>query len=86
MASFGNEDILVGFLEERLKVPAAQVSKKANVSGLAFGFSNMVMFIIYGLTFYLGAVLNRKYDLDLKDMLASMFAVLYASFGAGNNN
>jgi ATP-binding cassette, subfamily B (MDR/TAP), member 1 len=45
----------------------------------------MMMFLIYGLTFYLGAVFNREYNLDMRDMFASIFAILYASFGAGNN-
>jgi ATP-binding cassette, subfamily B (MDR/TAP), member 1 len=39
VASFGNEKILLGFLNERLKVPAEMIVKKSNYAGLAFGFS-----------------------------------------------
>jgi ATP-binding cassette, subfamily B (MDR/TAP), member 1 len=42
VASFGNEDILLGFLNDRLKVPESLISKKSNYAGLAFGFSQIM--------------------------------------------
>lgn len=39
VASFGNEEILLGFLNERLKVPESLITKKSNYAGLAFAFS-----------------------------------------------
>jgi ATP-binding cassette, subfamily B (MDR/TAP), member 1 len=86
VASFGNEDILLGFLNERLKVPESLIFKKSNYAGLAFGFSQMMMFLIYGIIFYLGAVFNREYGSNMRDVFAAIFAIMYASFGAGNNN
>ena len=86
VASFGNEDILLGFLNERLRKPEGLVRRKSHFAGIAFGFSQMAMVLIYGLTFYLGAIFNREYGLTMRDMMVSIFAIMYASFGAGNNN
>jgi len=44
------------------------------------------MFALYAVTFYVGAIFHREYDLPVKNMFASIFAIMFASFGSGNNN
>jgi ABC-type multidrug transport system fused ATPase/permease subunit len=87
VASFGNEDILLGFLNDRHKIPESLISKKSNYAGLlAFGFSQIMMFIIYGIIFYLGAVFNREYGSNMRDVFAAIFAIMYTRMGAGSKN
>lgn len=68
-----------------MKEPAKAIVPKGHKSGIAFGFSNICMFIVYGLQFYLAAVFAREYGTSTLDMFTAMFGVLYAAFGAGNN-
>lgn len=46
----------------------------------------MVLFVIYGLVFFIGAVFVKEYDVNAKDMYIALFAIMNAAMGAGNNN
>jgi ATP-binding cassette subfamily B (MDR/TAP) protein 1 len=76
----------MGFLNERLKKPESLVFLKGNLAGLSLGFSQMMMFAIYAIVFYIGAIFHRDTGLGIKDMFTAIFAIMFASFGAGNNN
>lgn len=41
---------------------------------------------MYGVTFYVGAIFHRDNGLAIRDMFAAIFAIMFASFGSGNNN
>jgi ATP-binding cassette subfamily B (MDR/TAP) protein 1 len=86
VASFGNEQILIGFLNERLKKPQSIIVKKSNIAGLSLGYSQLMMFAIYAIIFYVGALFHRDQDLPIKNMFTAIFAIMFASLGAGNNN
>jgi ATP-binding cassette, subfamily B (MDR/TAP), member 1 len=86
VASFGNEQILLGFLNERLKKPESLIVKKANIAGVSLGYSQLMMFVIYAIVFYVGAIFHRDQGLHMRNMFASIFAIMFAAFGAGNNN
>jgi hypothetical protein len=77
---------LLGFLNERLKIPESLINKKSHYAGVTFAFSQFVMFVIYGIIFYLGAIFNKEYNLNMRDMFAAIFSIMNASFGAGSNN
>lgn len=68
-----------------LREPLEAIGPKGHKSGLAFGFSQIAMFIVYGLQFWLAAIFAREYGTPVLDMFTAMFGVLYAAFGAGNN-
>lgn len=46
----------------------------------------MVLFVIYGLIFFIGAVFVKEYNVDVLDMYTALFAIMNAAMGAGNNN
>lgn len=81
--SFGHEETLMRFLSHKLKKAEQMILPKANKGGLAFGFSNFVMFIMYAITFYVGALFQRKYGTTPKDMFISVFAIMMSAMGAG---
>jgi ATP-binding cassette subfamily B (MDR/TAP) protein 1 len=60
-------------------------TKKGTIAGLSFGFSNFVMFAMYSIIFYTGAIFVRDTGLDMVDMFTAIFAIMFAAFGAGNN-
>lgn len=69
-----------------LSQPEALISPKSFKAGMAFGFSQFIMFAVYALLFYVGAVFHRDYGVDSVDMFTAIFAIMYSAFGAGNNN
>ena len=62
------------------------IKPKSVKTGIAFGFSSLAMFIAYAVMFYVGAIFHRDKGVDLIDMYTTNFALMYAAFGAGNNN
>ncbi len=75
----------MGFLDEKLKKPESLITKKSNVAGVSLGFSQLITFAIYAIVFYVGALLHRDDGLGMKNMLASIFAIIFASMRAGMN-
>lgn len=69
-----------------LALPESLVGGKSNKIGISFGVSQLVMFVIFGLLFYIGAVFHKEYDVKATDMFTAIFALMYAAFGAGMNN
>ena len=45
-----------------------------------------MMFFIFAIIFYVGALFHRDNGLEVVDMFKSIFAIMYAAMGAGNNN
>lgn len=45
----------------------------------------MQMFCIYAVVFYVGALLHKHEGLTVVDMFKSIFGIMFATFGAGNN-
>lgn len=43
------------------------------------------MFGMYAVIFYIGAIFVRDTGLDMRDMFVSIFAIMFAAVGAGNN-
>lgn len=56
VASFCNENKLLAFLSEKLHKPLQLINKKANISGVLLGFSFALIFWIYGIILYCGAI------------------------------
>jgi ATP-binding cassette subfamily B (MDR/TAP) protein 1 len=75
----------MGFLNEKLKKPEALIPNKGHTAGVSFGFAQFTIFGIYALIFYIGALLHRDDGLTMKDMLASIFPIIFASMRAGMN-
>ncbi|KAL4480238.1 hypothetical protein ABPG74_020754 [Tetrahymena malaccensis] len=86
VASFCNENMLHDFLSEKLKAPLQLVKSKGQISGVFMGLSFAIIFWIYGIVLYCGSIFTQDYDVSARDMFVSVFSVLFAAFGIGNNN
>jgi ATP-binding cassette subfamily B (MDR/TAP) protein 1 len=60
--------------------------KKGNVSGLLFGFSQIVMFVIFALIFYIGTLFIRDAGATLTDVFTAIYAITFSAMTAGNNS
>ncbi|CAM9371348.1 unnamed protein product [Chrysoparadoxa australica] len=61
-------------------------TKKAILAGAAFGYSQAVMFWVFAVLFYVGAVLVDKGDVSFENFFQAMFAVMMGAFGIGQIN
>lgn len=59
VSSFGYEGIVAKRYDEKMEEPYALAVKKGNASGFFFGLSQIVMFTIFGVLFFLGALFVR---------------------------
>ena len=59
--------------------------KKGIVSGLMYGITQIAMFFIFGLVFYLGMVFMDNNGLEMGNVFVAIFAVLFSGMTAGNN-
>ena len=54
-------------------------------SGFLYGLSFFVLFLVYGLIFFLSAIFIRDNNLNITDAFSAAFLVLFSGVVAGNN-
>lgn len=84
VASFGKEDKLLENYSRQLEKPLKKAIKKGNMSGLFYGLSQGMNVFTYAIVFYIGAIFIRDINLSYKNMLQSVFAIMFAAQGTGN--
>lgn len=60
--------------------------KKGNVSGLLFGVSQLMMFFVFGLIFFLGTIFKRDHGLRIDEVFTAIYAIFFAAMTVGNNS
>ena len=85
VSSFGYEGIVAKRYDEKMQEPYVLAIKKGNISGFFFGLSQIIMFIIFGVLFFVGALFVRDYGVKIEDMFTAIYAIMFAGMTAGNN-
>ena len=85
VTSFGSEDIIERKYSNLLKLPVEMGVKKGFVSGFFFGLSQFILFLVFGLVFYLGIVFMNANNLAIDDVFTAIYAVIFSGMTAGNN-
>ncbi|CAD8210772.1 unnamed protein product [Paramecium pentaurelia] len=83
--SFGKESAILDLYANKVQLPLQQANKKAFYIGFAFGFSQMQMFIINAVIFYVGALMCRDGVISVKDLFTSIQAITFATMSAADN-
>ncbi len=60
--------------------------KKGMVSGISFGLTQIVMFAIFGLIFFLGTVFIRDAGVSVADVFTAIYAIMFGAMTVGNNS
>ena len=55
------------------------------ISGFLYGLSQIIMFVIFGLIFYLGIIFMNRNGLEADDVFTAIYAIIFAGMTAGNN-
>lgn len=85
VTSFGVENTFAAKYTKLLEKPYRLAIKSGNLAGFLFGASQLVMFIIFALVFYIGTLFVRKFGIDFTDLFTAIYAILFAAMTAGNN-
>eukprot|EP00904_Undaria_pinnatifida_P011955 jgi/Undpi1/7890/HiC_scaffold_24.g10362.m1 len=57
--------------------------KRGLVAGAAFGYAQAIIFWVFALLFYVGAILVDDGSVEYEDFFTAMFAVIFGAFGVG---
>ena len=60
-------------------------TKKGMISGLFFGLSQFILFLVFGLIFYLGIVFMNANNLLIDNVFVAIYAIMFSGMTAGNN-
>ncbi|KAK4361630.1 hypothetical protein RND71_020582 [Anisodus tanguticus] len=80
-ASFCAEQKVMEMYQMKLAAPLKRGVKNGLVSGVGLGFSNFVLYCLYALSFYLGAVLVKHDKAKFSEVFKVFFALTMASIG-----
>ncbi|KAJ8549049.1 hypothetical protein K7X08_032756 [Anisodus acutangulus] len=80
-ASFCAEQKVMEMYQMKLAAPLKRGVKSGLVSGVGLGFSNFVLYCLYALSFYLGAVLVKHDKAKFSEVFKVFFALTMASIG-----
>lgn len=69
-------------LEEPMKIGI----RKGNVSGILFAISQLIMFFVFGLIFFLGTVFKRDNDLEIDHVFTAIYGIFFSAMTVGNNS
>jgi ABC-type multidrug transport system fused ATPase/permease subunit len=83
VTAFRLRDRLVDLYNDFLAAPKRLSVKRGLTIGLGFGFSQCVIFGVYGLAFWYGAKLMADSGYSFEDVLLVFFAITMAGMGAG---
>lgn len=86
VTSFGYENMILNKYSDKLKEPYQIAIKKGNISGILFGFSQLIMYVVFALIFYLGSIFIRDNNLSIADVFTAIYSIMFAGMTAGNNS
>jgi ATP-binding cassette subfamily B (MDR/TAP) protein 1 len=85
VCSFGVENTIAAKYEEKLEEPYQLAKKKGNISGILYGLSQIVMFVVFALIFYIGTLFIRQFNTQFVDVFTAIYAIVFAAMTTGNN-
>lgn len=84
--SFGYENIVLDKYSEKLVKPYKITLKRSNVSGFLFGLTQLIMFYIFAIVLYLGAVFIRNDpNIAITDVFTAIYSIVFGAITVGNN-
>lgn len=86
VTSFGVQNTFAAKYAKLLVKPYKLAVKSGNLAGFLFGASQLVMFVIFALVFYIGTLFVKRYGINFVDLFTAIYALIFAAMTAGNNS
>ena len=58
---------------------------KGLIAGFMYGLSQIILFLVFGLIFYLGVIFMNRNGLQISDVFTAIYAIVFSGMTAGNN-
>ncbi|XP_033762473.1 LOW QUALITY PROTEIN: ATP-dependent translocase ABCB1-like [Pecten maximus] len=84
VAALTKEDAFFRLYTESLKAPYKASKRKAHLIGMAFSFSQSVVYFLHAAAFYYGAYLVREGEMDFDDVFKVFAAIVFGAMAMGN--
>ncbi|XP_060076812.1 ATP-dependent translocase ABCB1-like [Ylistrum balloti] len=84
VAGLTKEKTFIRLYTESLKAPYKASKRKAHMIGIAFSFSQSIVFFLHAAAFYYGAYLVRQGDMDFDDVFKVFAAIVFGAMAMGN--
>ena len=84
VASFGNEAKIMNNYCQKLALPLKNAISNGHKSGFAFGFGQMMLFLVYAIVFLVGGAFLRDSAIEFKDLFQSIMGIMFAAMGTSN--
>jgi ATP-binding cassette, subfamily B (MDR/TAP), member 1 len=85
LVSFNAQPFILERYTIEADVPVVIARRASIISGASFGVGQMMIFLVYALCFYVGAVLIEKDELTFDNMLQAIFALVIAGMNSGQS-
>ncbi|XP_057689774.1 ATP-dependent translocase ABCB1-like isoform X2 [Corythoichthys intestinalis] len=86
VASLTREPKFESLFDNTILVPYRNAKKKSHVQGLAFSFSQAMIYFTYAICFWFGAWLVDQGRMDVEGVYVVIMAITYGSMAAGEAN
>jgi ATP-binding cassette, subfamily B (MDR/TAP), member 1 len=84
VTGLGVQDIFIDRYDGALVTPLRNGEKGATVSGVAFGFGEFFMFVIWAVSFWTGSVFIEKGQCEFGGVMKAVVGLLFAGITLGN--
>ncbi|XP_021353533.1 multidrug resistance protein 1-like isoform X2 [Mizuhopecten yessoensis] len=84
VASLTKEETFFNLYVAGLNTPYTAAKRKAHLIGVAFSFSQSVVFFLHAAAFYYGAYLVREGEMEFDDVFKVFAAVVFGAMAMGN--
>ena len=85
VASFNSQERILTMFINALAIPLSALQSKAIISGLCFGLSQMLPFLVYSALFYFCALFAKYYSADPRTSFAAVYALLFGAMAVGQS-
>eukprot|EP00644_Phytophthora_capsici_P003136 jgi/Phyca11/541621/estExt2_Genewise1Plus.C_PHYCAscaffold_70381 len=84
VVSLGLEKSICGKFSQLLEQPVVSGRREAQLNGIALGFSSFILFATYSLVFWYGGKLVRDQEINFKELMRTLMAIMMSAQGIGN--
>lgn len=86
VTSFDSGNIIEKKYAKKLEEPMELGVRQGLIAGFLYGLSQIILFLVFGLIFWLGIIFMNRNGLDIADVFTAIYAITFSGMTAGNNS
>ena len=69
-----------------MQLPYLLAVKNGIISGFFYGIAQFIMYIVFGLIFYVGSLFVKNNSVSIDNLFTAIFSIFFAGMTVGNNS